>query len=100
MNNNLISQNTISNPQLIHLFYLKSAAHWLEKQEWVSSPYGGENYLEDLLSHINIHCQQEWNSLFQGQSQPEDLNQLKNYFEILQTLDPRIEKYLKTLDLK
>jgi hypothetical protein len=86
-------QNEKDHSRFLDLFLLKSAAEWLEKQNWISSPYGGENYLEDMIFRIKMLSGQEWNAIFQDGNVPANLQQVREYFEMLKTIDPEIKTF-------
>ncbi len=93
MEDKLLIQSDENQGQLLDLFLLKSATEWLEKQNWISSPYGGDNYLEDMIFRIKVLSGKEWQSVFQEGKLPYDLAQMKEYFEILKTIDPSIKVF-------
>ncbi len=94
MEKNLLIKNDPEQNKLMNLFLLKSATEWIEKQNWISSPYGGENYLEDIIFRIKLLSGQEWNSIFQSII-TKDANKelMKEYFEMLKTIDPHIRDF-------
>jgi hypothetical protein len=79
--------------RLLDLFLLKSATEWLEKQNWISSPYGGDNYLEDVIFRIKLLSGQEWQTVFQDELARHDYERLNEYFELLKTIDPSIKNF-------
>lgn len=93
MEDKLLIRNDADQVKLLDLFLLKSATEWLERQNWISSPYGGDNYLEDMIFRIKMLSGQEWKSVFQEGKNPYDLAQMKEYFEILKTIDPNIKVF-------
>ena len=93
MEDRLLIKNAEDQVQLLDLFLLKSATEWLEKQNWTSSPYGGDNYLEDMIFRIKVLSGKEWETVFQEGKLPYDLAQMKEYFEMLKTIDPSIKVF-------
>lgn len=93
MDDKLIIKNDEDQKKLLDLFLLKSATEWLEKQNWISSPYGGENYLEDIIFRIKLLSGQEWRTVFQDGRSPDDMDLMKEYFEMLKTIDPSIKAF-------
>jgi hypothetical protein len=93
MEDKLLIRNNEDQVKLLDLFLLKSATEWLEKQNWISSPYGGDNYLEDIIFRIKLLSGQEWQSVFQEGKIPYDLELIKEYFEMIKTIDPSIKKF-------
>ena len=68
MENNL-DQDTLlnseeKNRQMARLIILRLAAAWLEKQNWVSSPYGGQNPVQDLLFQAQLAANRVWEDFF------------------------------------
>lgn len=78
--------------KLMDLFLLKTATEWLEKQNWISSPYGGDNYLEDVIFRIKLMSGNEWNRVFADGKTPSDPI-MREYFEMLKTIDPNIKNF-------
>ncbi len=93
MKTNLLIQNDRVQNQLLNLVVLKSVTQWLEKQNWISSPYGGENYLEDFRSKLNMLNSKEWKALLAEGTPPQHLEEYKKYFEFLKTIDPEIKYF-------
>lgn len=93
MEDKLLIQSDENQGQLLDLFLLKSATEWLEKQNWISSPYGGDNYLEDMIFRIKVLSGKEWQSVFHEGKLPYDLAQMREYFEMLKTIDPSIKVF-------
>jgi len=50
--------------QMAQLFVLKLAVSWLEKQDWMSSPYGGQNPAQDLLFQTQLTANRMWEDFF------------------------------------
>ena len=86
-------RNDEDHNKLLDLFLLKSATEWLEKQNWISSPYGGDNYLEDMIFRIKLLSGQEWQTVFKDEKAPFDMALMKEYFEMLKTIDPSIKSF-------
>jgi hypothetical protein len=97
MEDKLLIHNDAENNKLVDLFLLKAATEWLEKQNWISSPYGGENYLEDIIFRIKLLSGQEWQAVFQDGKWPSEgssgENRIHEYFEMLKTIDPGIKNF-------
>lgn len=49
---------------LARIIILKLAASWLEKQEWVDTPYDGLNPVQDLLFQIRLTSNHVWEDFF------------------------------------
>jgi len=93
MEDKLLIKNDKDQSNLLDLFLLKSATEWLEKQNWISSPYGGDNYLEDMIFRIKLLSGQEWQTVFQDGKVPFDMSLMREYFEMLKTIDPSIRSF-------
>lgn len=65
--------------QMAQLFVLKLAVSWLEKQEWMSSPYGGQNPAQDLLFQTQLTANRMWEDFFSKRNNY-DQNNLKKQF--------------------
>lgn len=93
MKDHSLIQNDSEQNKLIDLFLLKAITSWLEKQNWISSPYGGDNYLEDIIFRIKLLSGQEWKAVFQDGQVPYDSALIKEYFEMLKMIDPSIKHF-------
>jgi hypothetical protein len=52
--------------QLEYVICLKTAAAWLDQQEWVTTPYGGQNQVQDFLFHSHVVLNRIWQELFRN----------------------------------
>lgn len=96
----ILINNHVDQSKIINLLLLRSATEWLEKQNWISSPYGGDNYLEDIIFRIKLLSGQEWSSVFQDGENSYSEEQIKEYFELLKTIDPSIRIFCDNVQNK
>ncbi len=92
MEENKLIRTEDEHSKLMDLFLVKAATEWLEKQNWISSPYGGDNYLEDVIFRIKLMSGNEWNRVFSNGNIPSD-PVMREYFEMLKTIDPNIKNF-------
>lgn len=86
--------------QMARLVVLKLAASWLEKQYWVSPPYGGQNPIQDLLFQIQLTTNRTWHDLFSNDEKNFnfDVRQLKDKIFEMGNLDSELKDFFnKTL---
>ena len=79
---NLLLDTEEKYQQMAQLFVLKLAVSWLEKQDWMSSPYGGQNPAQDLLFQTQLTANRMWEDFFskRNNSLSYDENQFKEQF--------------------
>lgn len=100
--NNLIDTEE-KHQQMARLIILKLAAGWLEKQDWVSSPYGGQNPVQDLLFQIQLTANRTWEDFFTNKEGTFnfDVEQLKEKIVEMGDLDSELKAFFnKTLQDK
>jgi hypothetical protein len=90
--NDKLTENTLLNTEEKHeemarLIILKLAATWLEKQDWVSSPYGGQNPVQDLLFHAQLAANRVWEDFFSKKENNVDFDAQSLQKKILEIAD-------------
>lgn len=96
----LISESTLldtdeKHQQMIRLIILKLAASWLEKQDWVSNPYGGQNPLHDLIFQTQLTANRVWEDFFSKKMDPDKAEQLKRQISELGDLTPELQLFFE-----
>lgn len=49
---------------MANLIILKLSTDWLERQEWMDSPYGGQNPVQDILFQTRLSTDRLWEDFF------------------------------------
>lgn len=99
LNENTLLDTEEKHQQMARLIILKLAAEWLEKQDWVSSPYGGQNPIQDLLFQIRLTTNRTWEDFFKNNNVQCDVNQLKEKILEMSDLDSDLKDFFsKTLN--
>ncbi len=101
MDNNL-DKNTLLNcdekqRQMARLIILRLAAAWLEKQNWVSSPYGGQNPVQDLLFQAQLAANRVWEDFFakDQESFNYDVSGIKSQILQMSELTPELKEFFE-----
>ncbi|MBC7419685.1 MAG: hypothetical protein H7328_03060 [Bdellovibrio sp.] len=101
MDNNL-DQNTLLNSeekhrQMARLIILRLAAAWLEKQNWVSSPYGGQNPVQDLLFQAQLAANRVWEDFFARDQDSFncDVSGIKHQILQMSELSPELKEFFE-----
>lgn len=76
--------------QIMRLIILKMAASWLEKQDWVTTPYGGQNPVQDLLFQTQLTANRIWEEFFKGKENTQGADELKRQILEIGDLTPEI----------
>ena len=79
--------------QMEKLILLKLAASWLEKQEWVNSPYGGQNPVQDLLFQTQLTANRIWENFFSKKESRNGTEDLKRHLSDMRDLTPEIRRF-------
>ncbi len=66
---NFSSEKSLVSPNdqlehMAHLVMLKLSLDWLIKQDWVDSPYGGQNPVQDMLFQARFLTEKFWEDIF------------------------------------
>ncbi len=103
MNNNKnLNENTLldsdeKHKQMARLLILKLAASWLEKQNWVDSPYGGQNPVQDLLFQAQLASNRCWADFF-AKNQNNfnlDISRIKEQINQMSELAPELKEFFE-----
>ncbi|MBC7743003.1 MAG: hypothetical protein H7061_12455 [Bdellovibrionaceae bacterium] len=83
--------------QMARLIILRLAASWLEKQNWVDSPYGGQNPVQDLLFQAQLAANQVWEDFFakNKNSFNYDVSRIKNQILQMSELSPELKEFFQ-----
>lgn len=103
LKDNILLDTEEKHQQMARLIILKLAAGWLEKQDWVSSPYGGQNPVQDLLFQIQLTANRTWEDFFTNKEESFnfDVEQLKEKIVEMGDLDSELKAFFnKTLESK
>lgn len=99
---NKLEQNTLLDTDLKHqemarLIILKLAAAWLEKQDWLNSPYGGQNPVQDLLFQTQLTANCIWEDFFSKKENHVDYDResLKRKILEIGDLTPELREFFK-----
>ena len=97
-----IEDNTLLNSdeksrQMARLIILRLAASWLEKQNWVSSPYGGQNPVQDLLFQAQLAANRVWEDFFakDQDSFSCDITGIKQQILQMSELTPELKEFFQ-----
>lgn len=82
--------------QMAQLIILKLAAKWLEKQDWVSSPYGGQNPIQDFIFQTELAANNIWNDFFSDNQNKFkfDIKNLEGQILEMSKMDPQLNEFL------
>lgn len=81
--------------QMIRLVILKLATTWLEKQDWVSNPYGGQNPLQDLIFQTQLTANRIWEDFFSKKMDEFKAEELKRQIAELGDLTPELQLFFE-----
>lgn len=81
--------------QMVRLVILKLAASWLEKQDWVSPPYGGQNPLQDLIFQTQLTANRIWEDFFANKADQMSVEELKRQISGLSELTPELQLFIE-----
>lgn len=83
---------------LARLIVLKLAASWLEKQEWVETPYDGLNPVQDLLFQIRLTSNHIWEDFFANRENNISYDMAKLQKQILEMSDlsPELKEFFNS----
>lgn len=99
MDNRIYEQTLLNSDekhqQMVSLIVLKLAASWLEKQEWVSTPYGGQNPLQDLIFHTQLTANRIWEDFFSKKMDQFTLEEVKRQISDLGDLTPELQIFIE-----
>ncbi len=87
LNENTLLDTDEKHQQMARLIILKLAAEWLEKQDWVSSPYGGQNPVQDLIFQIRLTTNRTWEDFFKNKDNGAQYDAIQLKEKILQMSD-------------
>lgn len=78
--------------ELAHLIVLKLASVWLEEQDWLRTPYGGQNAVEDFLFQVQLTSKCMWDDVFYEKEKnfSYNLKNLKKQISELSSLSPEL----------
>jgi hypothetical protein len=81
--------------QMANLIILKISADWLEKQQWIDEPYGGQNPAQDLLFQARISTNRLWEAYFaQKQNQLDfDRDKIREHILQISELTPELKEF-------
>jgi hypothetical protein len=80
---------------MVRLIILKQAAAWLEKQDWFSNPYGGQNPMQDLIFQTQLTANRIWEDFFSKKMDPYSAEELKRQILELGDLTPELQSYFE-----
>ena len=83
--------------QMARLIILRLAASWLEKQNWVQSPYGGQNPVQDLLFQAQLASNRVWEDFFSKNKESfnYDVSSIKNQILQMGELSPELKEFFQ-----
>jgi len=81
--------------QMVSLVVLKLAASWLEKQDWVSPPYGGQNPLQDLIFQTQLTANRIWEDFFAKKADQMSVEELKRQISDFGDLTPELQLFIE-----
>lgn len=98
---NRISESILLNSsekhqQMLNLMILKLATCWLEKQDWVSTPYDGQNPLQDLIFHAQLTANRIWENFFSRKMDQCSLEELKRQISEIGDLTPELQLFIES----
>ena len=100
MANTLIECTLLNNEekhqQIERLIILKLAASWLEKQEWVNTPYGGQNPVQDLLFQTQLTANRIWEDFFSKRENGLSTDDLKHQILEISNLTPELKNFFSS----
>ncbi len=97
---NRIYENTLldsdeKHQQMIRLVILKLAMTWLEKQDWFSNPYGGQNPLQDLIFQTQLTANRIWEDFFSKKMDELKAEELKRQILEIGDLTPELQLFFE-----
>ena len=81
--------------QMVRLVILKLATSWLEKQDWVSNPYGGQNPLQDLIFQTQLTANRIWEDFFSKKMDEFKAEELKRQISEIGDLTPELQLFFE-----
>lgn len=81
--------------QMARLIILKLAVAWLEKQDWLRTPYGGQNPVQDLVFQTQLTANRVWEEFFSKSEHNfnYDLRLLKKEILEISDLSPELKEF-------
>lgn len=95
INENTLLDSSEKHQQMVRLIILKLAASWLEKQDWVSNPYGGQNPLQDLIFQTQLTANRIWEDFFSKKMDQFKADELKRQISELGDLTPELQLFFE-----
>ena len=96
VDNTLLSSDE-KHKHMANLIILKLSTDWLERQEWVNSPYGGQNPVQDILFQTRLSTDRLWEDFFFKNKDAMNLDKHKIREQILQIseLTPELREFFE-----
>lgn len=97
---NRIFENTLldsdeKHQQMVRLMILKLATSWLEKQDWFSNPYGGQNPMQDLIFQSQLTANRIWEDFFSKRMDGVNAEELKRQISEIGDLTPELQMFFE-----
>lgn len=82
---------------MANLIILKLSTDWLERQEWMDSPYGGQNPVQDILFQTRLSTDRLWEDFFFKNKDAMNLDKDKIREHIMQIseLTPELREFFE-----
>lgn len=81
---------------MANLIILRVSADWLEKQQWLHEPYGGQNPVQDLLFQTRLAANRLWEIFFSKRKNKSDFDQKKvqEFVHQISDLTPELKSFI------
>jgi hypothetical protein len=104
----ILSENSLldtedKRQQMMQLITLKLATLWLEKQEWLTTPYGGQNPIQDFLFQTQLATQCVWDNFFSSEKKEKytyNTAHLNAQIIEMSQIDEKLKDYLANVKIK
>ncbi|MGZ3691682.1 MAG: hypothetical protein ACXVAX_09270, partial [Pseudobdellovibrio sp.] len=82
---------------LAHMLILKLSLDWLVKQDWVDSPYGGQNQVQDMLYRTRFLTDSFWEDFFFKNNRDLRIKegQIKEQIAQIMELTPELKEFFE-----
>ncbi len=97
LDENTLLDSDEKHQQMARLIILRLAASWLEKQNWVQAPYGGQNPVQDLLFQAQLAANRVWEDFFSKNKNSfnYDVSKIKEQILQMSELSPELKDFFQ-----
>ena len=82
--------------QMANLIILRLSTDWLERQQWLDEPYGGQNPVQELLFQAKHIANRLWDLCFSKKKNKSNISQdnIKEFVQKIGELTPELKAYV------